>query len=139
VLIFQIHLAATAALFGLIWYVQIIHYPLYRLIGEGEFRAYHFRNTRVTAIVVLPLMLAELCTGAWLWYTAPPGQRLLWTALSGLLLLNWASTLFIQVPIHHFLERGKDATLINRLILSNWIRVGSWTLRTVALITISRQ
>jgi hypothetical protein len=47
-----------------------------------------------------------------------------------LLGLIWASTLFIQMPPHKRLGRGYDAALIDRLVLSNWLRSGLWSVRS---------
>ncbi len=31
------HLVATAAMVGLIWFVQVVHYPLFAAVGSGGF------------------------------------------------------------------------------------------------------
>ncbi|MEM9735245.1 MAG: hypothetical protein AAF908_01395, partial [Pseudomonadota bacterium] len=48
-----------------------------------------------------------------------------------LLGLVWASTFFVQVPLHGKLERGHDATLVRRLVMTNWLRTFLWTARGV--------
>ena len=54
------HFAVSWALFGLIWTVQLVHYPAFRYIQEGQFTAFqHFHMQGIT-LIVLPLMLAEL-------------------------------------------------------------------------------
>ncbi len=135
-MIFTLHLASTAALFGLIWYVQIVHYPLYHRIGAVEFPAYHFQSTRATTWVVLPLMLAELLTAAWLWHRAAPEDKGIWLILVGLIGAAWASTAIYQVPCHLLLEAGKDDKVIRRLVLTNWARVIAWSLRLMLLLAL---
>jgi hypothetical protein len=41
-----VHLAATAAMVGLIWFVQVVHYPLFASVGADEFVAYENAHTR---------------------------------------------------------------------------------------------
>ena len=67
------------------------------------------------ALVVAPLMLVELATAGWLVIFA--GERgILFLVSVAFLLLNWASTGLIQVPLHRRLEReGFDAGVCRRL------------------------
>ncbi len=41
----------------------------------------------------------------------------------------WASTFFVQVPLHEKLGGGFDADVQKRLVSTNWIRTIFWTLR----------
>ena len=135
-MIFLLHLIATSALFGAIWYIQLVHYPLYRFVGEKEFSAYHLRNICMTASVVIPLMVLELFTGFWLWWNAVDAQKT--EFFVGLLLLGvcWGSTLFFQIPYHWNLIRMKDERILKRLIQTNWIRTIVWSLRVCLLLKI---
>ncbi len=40
VILLAVHLAATAAMTGLIWFVQVVHYPLFDLVGRAQFVGY---------------------------------------------------------------------------------------------------
>lgn len=62
----SVHYAATWALIGLIWTIQLVHYPLFAQVGRHTFKAYHHRHTTQITWVVAPLMLMELITAAWL-------------------------------------------------------------------------
>lgn len=68
-LVLATHLAATAAMVGLIWFVQIVHYPLFALVGTAEFPRYEAAHTRSTSFVVGPAMAVEgisaLAIAAW--------------------------------------------------------------------------
>ena len=85
-----LHLATTWFLVGLIWFVQVAHYPLFAQVGRDRFVAYERAYTPRVTRVVLPAMLLEVLLAAWLWWSAPPGLRS-W-ALLGLLALAvvWA-------------------------------------------------
>ncbi len=53
--------ASTLALTGLVWFVQIVHYPLYPSVGAASFPAYQKRHIWLTNLVAGPLMLVEPC------------------------------------------------------------------------------
>lgn len=118
---------ASCALAGLIWFVQVVHYPLLRQVGAGEFAACHAAHTRRTTLVVAPLMLAEALAALVLVVASPVSA----TRLAGLVLvaLLWASTFLLQVPIHHRLARGQHPADLTLLVRTNVIRTLLWTLR----------
>lgn len=122
------NLAASLFMTGLIWFVQIVHYPLFADTGEREFAAYEKRHAALTSRVVGPPMLIEAAAALGLVFIGRPGP-IAWCSL-GLLALIWASTAAIQVPCHTRLESGFDRRVHERLVRSNWIRTIAWTLRS---------
>ncbi len=124
-----LHLSVTAALAGLIWVVQVVHYPLFAAVGPERFTAYEQRHrTRIT-LLVGPLMAVEGLTALAL--VLAPNSRALAMFGLGLLAAIHASTVFLQVPLHEQLSRRYDGRLIARLVRTNWIRTIGWTARTV--------
>jgi hypothetical protein len=127
------HAFATIALAGLIWFVQVVHYPLMARVGSEEFSAYASEHVRRTTLVVAPLMLAELAAASWLalW---PPVPQVIWATTVGFLLLIvvWLSTAVLQVPCHRQLERGLDPLRVRRLVTTNWVRTLAWTARAAS-------
>ena len=125
-----VHAAATWAMVGLIWFVQVVHYPLFASVGETGFARYENAHTRRTSFVVGTFMPLEALTAAWLVFEPPNGVS---TALAvtglGLLVALWVSTAFWQAPIHGRLARGYSATLHRRLVTSNWVRTALWSAR----------
>jgi hypothetical protein len=124
---------ASGAMGGLIWFVQIVHYPLFaRVVGPGE-RAYAAEHQRRTAGVVIPLMLVEGLTAGIVAAAPPPGiPRGLAIAGVVLVLLVWASTALVQMPLHVRLGReGHVPALVAALVRSNWPRTALWTARAV--------
>lgn len=123
----------SAFLCGLIWVVQGVLYPLFGSVGPADFPAYHAAEMSRITWIVAPAMLAEL--GLALTTLALHRQEpLAWggAALVGVL---WASTAFIQVPLHESLvQRGADTAAIQHLIDSNWIRTAGWTARLALLL-----
>ncbi|MEL6186606.1 MAG: hypothetical protein AAFU79_18460, partial [Myxococcota bacterium] len=82
-LVWIVHLGATFAMFGVIWMVQVVQYPLFARVGEESFAAYHAGHTAYITWVVLPLMFVELGTALWLLVSPPPGAPALaiWVGL----------------------------------------------------------
>jgi len=127
-----VHAFATLFMTGVIWFVQVVHYPLFTAITPEAFPQYERRHTFLTTFVVLPPMFIELITAGWLAF-APPveiDQRLTWIGF-GLAVLLWLSTFLIQVPCHRALEKAHDKRVIRRLVQTNWLRTAAWSVRAV--------
>ena len=142
-LIIHAHAFATLAMTGLIWFVQIVHYPLFARAAESGDRVwigYERAHQTRTTVVVMPLMLTELATAAWLALSRPVGVDA-GLLLGGLALLGvvWAATFFVAVPLHHRLSRGFDARAHRALVLTNWIRTAAWTARGVIALAVLEQ
>ena len=112
---------------GVIWFVQVIHYPLFGAVGEADFDQYAAMHVKRTGWVVGPAMLVEL--GATVGVTAHGGMLAMIGA--GLLGLIWAATFGLSVPCHHRLARGFDPGVHHRLVVTNWLRTGLWSVRGV--------
>jgi hypothetical protein len=126
---------ATLFMTGLIWFVQIVHYPLFDRVGES-FTAYHRAHSRWTTWVVGPPMLIEAATCLWT-AVRPPQDVPGWQASLGLGLLVtiWISTATLQVPQHRRLARGFETRAYRRLVATNWLRVVAWSLRALLVVS----
>ena len=129
-LLFLAHCAVTLYMTGVIWFVQVVHYPLFASVGAAEFSAYEQRHTTLTTWVVAPPMLVELATALLLVWFRPQGVSNL-QAWSGLILLTiiWGFTFLVQVPCHEVLSKEFDAAVHRRLVWTNWLRTAAWSLR----------
>ena len=132
-----VHAAATLFMVGVIWFVQVVHYPLFARVGRPDYSAYSIRHTRLTGLVVGPPMLLEAATAIALVVWTPPGisGSLVWT---GLLLVAgiWLSTALLQAPRHTVLGRGFDPAAHRFLVTSNWLRTALWSLRGLVVLCI---
>ena len=131
VLVLAAQAVASAAMCGLIWFVQIVHYPLFARTDATHDPGYAAENQRRTAPVVLPPMLVEAATAAWLvvWPPAAIGRTI---AVAGFLVVAalWLSTLLVQMPLHARLRReGHAPATVAALVRSNWLRTVLWTAR----------
>ena len=129
------NLAATFVMVGIIWFVQIVHYPLFARVGTTGFPAYSAAHSRLTGLVVGPPMLAEAATAVALVLGPPPGVSS-WLAVIGLVLLAviWLSTAVLQAPRHRELGSGLDAASHRFLVASNWIRTVCWSARGLVVL-----
>ncbi len=128
------HILAMAAMTGLIWFVQVVHYPLFSKVGSDGWRSYHNSHTSLTTYVVAPLMLIELATAILLVLGNMENPWLI-ANLTGVGSL-WLSTAFIQVPLHHQLgeispNEAQFLEKATKLVSTNWIRTTVWTARSV--------
>ncbi|MFM9953783.1 MAG: hypothetical protein ACKVVO_06980 [Opitutaceae bacterium] len=129
--LFVIHLACSCALVGLIWTIQVVHYPLLKQVGPEEFVAYHARHMALITWLVGPLMLAELGTAGWLLFL---GERSWFFVVSlAALALAWICTAIFQIPLHQKLASGYDVETIDRLVRTNSWRTLCWTIRGLCL------
>ncbi len=128
-------LLVAAILTGLIWTVQVVHYPSFRYVGADHFIEFQHRHMRNISYLVVPLMLIEVLLAVYLQLNITEKTYGLGVAFAnGLLLLIWVVTFVISSPIHGQLAtQGFNDELINKLINTNWIRTLAWTLRTVIL------
>lgn len=131
-----IQLSTTLFMTGLIWFVQIVHYPMFDGVGEDSFTKYEERHQRLTTYVVMPIMLLELATAIALIPCSPAESRMLpWTALI-LLAIIWLSTWALQVPAHNALAAGFSREPHRKLVMTNWVRTIAWTVRAAILVSI---
>ena len=135
--IFFVHVLATFLITGMMWFIQLIHYPLLSLVGKDPFHVYESAHTRLAIFTVVSLMLLEALTGVLLliWHPQAVSMPQILVGL-GLLAIIWLSTMFLQVPQHHILAKGFDAKAHNFLVQSNWIRTSAYSLRTALLLWI---
>jgi hypothetical protein len=133
-----LNLAATLYLTGLIWTIQVVHYPLMDRVAPERFAEFHRQHGARISVVVIAPMVIELATAALLAIDPPPGVPAAAT-LTGLALaaVIWISTFAIQVPCHNRLGRGFDGATHRRLVLTNWLRTVTWTVRAVLMMAVA--
>ncbi len=127
-----IHAWSTFAMTGLIWFVQIVHYPLMEAYERRWFSEHARRHARLTGYVAIPIMTLELFTGIYLLATLLKVNLV--TLGLMLIVLIWISTFAVQVPLHAKLQSKYDPGTLRQLIFSNWVRTWLWTLRSVFLL-----
>lgn len=122
------HAAATWFMTGLIWVIQVVHYPLFARVGAEGYRDYQLAHQSLISFIVGPAMLIEAVATAAILLTRRDTPAF---AAAALLAIIWASTAFLQVPMHNALANGFDAQAHARLVDTNWIRTLGWTARGI--------
>lgn len=133
-----LQLPFCAAMCGLIWFVQVVHYPLLARVGEEQSVVYQAQHMRRTTYVVLPLMGIEFALAFRAGFQPAfwrSGEAL---ACGFLLAVVWGSTFLVQVPLHARLARAFDAGVHRALVRTNWVRTLAWTVRLVLLVRLAR-
>jgi hypothetical protein len=132
------HLAATLYLTGLIWVIQVVHYPLMDRVPADGFTAFHAEHARRIGVVVIVPMLVELITALALLVIRPPGVPAA-LLVAGVVLVGtvWLSTFALQVPLHRQLSEGFNLAAHRALVHGNWIRTAAWTLRAAVAIAVA--
>ncbi len=135
-------LASVWAMTGVIWVIQLVHYPVFDAIERGvddeRWRQFGNRHRNSISYVVGPFMLAEGLTGIWL-VIAPPGDvgRVLPLVALALMAVAYGTTAFVSVPLHERLTQRFDGEAHVRLVQTNWIRTAAWTTRALVVAVIA--
>lgn len=128
-----LNLFSSFFLCGLIWMIQLVHYPMFHGLSKKNFSSQiQFHKKRIS-VIVIPVMTAELLTSAAL---AGWSEEFKFIHITGLVLVTfiWLLTFILQVPIHNKLSDGFDQTLVRKLVLFNWYRTVLWTLKSILVI-----
>ena len=126
----DLQLASTLMLCGLIWTVQLVHYPAFRFVSRERFEGFHrFHSLRITMVAAV-LMPVEAVTAAIIAWMLP--GTLAFIGL-GLVAVIWASTALLQVPAHAKLAKEFDEGAHAKLVHTNWIRTAAWSARAALL------
>ncbi|MFN7904228.1 MAG: hypothetical protein ACK5P5_03500 [Pseudobdellovibrionaceae bacterium] len=131
-MLFILQLVSCAVMTGLIWVIQILHYPAFALIREERFSEFHAFHSKNITYIVGPVMLIELATASLL-VVKFSEQKFFWVNLFFLLVI-WGCTALLSVPIHNDLALQQDQDLISKLVATNWPRTILWSLRLIALV-----
>jgi len=122
------HLISTLLMVGVIWTVQLVHYPLMSLVGSERFVSYEAAHApRMAAVVIAPWSVQGVSV-AGLLMSVPPGvaPSLVWAAAVAAV-VPVLVTVVASVPAHARLTSGFDVDVHRRLVATNWIRTAGWT------------
>lgn len=133
--LYILNLACAWFMAGLIWTIQLVHYPLFSHADPARFTGFHARHSARITWIAAPVMCIELAAAALLAWRAPLDAPvwLAWTCLA-LAAIIWASTFLLQVPAHGRLREGFHSETHRRLVLTNWIRTAAWSARALLLL-----
>lgn len=126
------NLMATVVMVGVIWFVQVVHYPLLSVVPVEAASATAVEHQRRTGYVVAAPMAVEGVTTLALLSAAPEGVSSWMPWVGGVLLaVALGSTVLLSVPRHARMASAPDARVGRELVLTNWPRTIAWTARGV--------
>ena len=121
---------ATAVMVGVIWFVQVVHYPLLAQFGSTQSVAVAEQHQQRTGYVVGLPMLVEGLSTLWLLARTPDGVAALLPWVNAVLLaVALGSTLFLSVPLHAKMALAHNDETGRKLVVTNWPRTIAWTVR----------
>jgi hypothetical protein len=126
-----LNLVNGSFLLGLVAFVHVVHYPLFRQVDASAWHRYHLQHTRRTSWLVAPAMLIDaLAAGMWALHQNTLSS---WIALA-CVAIAWGITFVGAVPAHNRLAERFDETLHRRLMRFNLARLVAWTARIVLIV-----
>ncbi|OUV02168.1 MAG: hypothetical protein CBC40_06800 [bacterium TMED80] len=132
-LLLKVNLLSTSVMVGVIWIIQLLHYPSFHFINEKNYIEFqHFHMQRISFIVV-PVMLIELASALLIAYFFESSLTII---LLAFVLGIWAITFIFFTNMHQKLTNGYDHSIVDRLVQINWSRTALWSLRLIILLSI---
>lgn len=141
-LVFAVALLSTVAMAGLMWFVQMIHYPLIVRVGQlasklgkASETAAALEHTTRTLPRAIFMLVTELGSGLALLFVRPPAVPV-WLVFVSLLPLIpiWYWTWGTCVPLHLALCERFNQRYGDRLLTVNLWRCVCWSARALCLI-----
>lgn len=128
---------STFFMTGLIWLIQLVHYPAFHKVNPQKFSEFESFHSRTITWIVLPVMSLELVISIYLMLEMS-GTYGWWVGLTNLGTVGflWIYTLLVSARIHGQLASGYNSDLVNKLVRTNWARTTVWSLRSVFWILI---
>lgn len=124
-----LNVVSTCVMVGVIWFVQIVHYPLLAVVPVESAIRVATQHQRTTSFVVGPPMAIEGVTTLYLLVNAPES---VWWWLPWVnaifLAVALGCTVFLSVPRHARMAAHPDAQVGRELVRTNWPRTIAWTL-----------
>ena len=127
-----LHLIATSVMVGVIWIIQLVHYPSFHFIELKQYTTFQrFHMSRIS-YVVIPAMVTELFTLILIIISMDQIDTLV-LASAILLIFIWLITAVFFSGVHQKLTLGYDQTVVDKLVKLNWGRTLLWTLRLLLI------
>lgn len=134
-IIFIAQVLSTFFMTGLIWQVQLNHYPSFSYIDLNQFKEFQTFHMSSISIIVMPMMFIELISALLLLsYQSFSHVSPIYLTNFLLIILVWFVTWKFSVPCHSELLERKSLQAIKRLVKTNWLRTIAWTVRSGLLV-----
>lgn len=124
--IFILRLLFDFGLVILIWLVQLVIYPSFKLYSKENLLKWHKKYTVGISFIVIPLMFGQLVLAI----LQLINEITIYTISSMVLIIFvWTSTFTQFVPMHNKIASGNSNTkVLAQLAKRNWLRTILWTI-----------
>lgn len=121
---FHIFCALSFFSFGTAMMDYFLVYPSRVIVGNEEFVAYHaLLEAAILPVSVAPFFIITIQNVFLFWSRPANVEKGLVVVSLSCLLLDWASSIFVQIPMNLQLNEGKNIALIQEVMDNNWGRV----------------
>ena len=127
-----LHLIATSVMVGVIWVIQLVHYPSFHFVELKQYTTFQRFHMARISYVVIPAMLTELFTLILIVISMDQIDTLV-LASAVLLIFIWLMKAVFFSGVHQKLTLGYDQTVVDKLVKLNWGRTLLWTLRLLLI------
>ncbi len=136
-LVMQIQFFCCFFMTGVIWIIQLIHYPSFKFIDFKQFFTFQNFHTKTITFIVGPIMTLEIFTALYLLILNE--FSFFWITQTFLLIIIWLCTAFLSVPIHNLLAQphisdSERLQIAQVLVKTNWPRTLLWSVRSLLFI-----
>ena len=131
-IVINIHFASTAVMVGVIWVIQLLHYPTFYYIEKNNYSQFQKFHMNRISYIVIPAMVIEMLSGIMLVIINDD-----FIISFSLLVCIWIMTFVFFTNIHQRLLSKYENTAVEKLVNLNWIRTVFWTVRLVILFIIN--
>jgi hypothetical protein len=120
--------SSSLVMTGVIWFVQIVHYPLLAIVPVDNARVVAGEHQSRTAWVVGAPMAIEGVTTLWLMFDRPVQVSWLLAWTGGVCVaVALLCTVALSVPRHARMAETPDESVGRELVVTNWPRTIAWT------------
>lgn len=126
------------------WYIQVVHFPMFRFVGNDRFEQYYKELKMKNTLLFFPLFSLEIFTSVTLLlsftmvsdFTASVQNQFFLVGFSLILLfvLHLVNFQIIR-PLLASLHTDTDGKKHQRLVRMQWIRTLGWTIRLIILLS----
>ena len=127
-----LHLIATSVMVGVIWVIQLVHYPSFHFVELKQYTTFQRFHMARISYVVIPAMLTELFTLILIVFSMDQIDTLV-LASAILLIFIWLMTAVFFSGVHQKLTLGYEQPVVDKLVKLNWGRTLLWTTRLLLI------
>lgn len=129
-----IQLISSGAILGVLWYLQLVHYPLLKKVKDN-FTAYETLSVRKILFFMTPWIILDVLVNVILALNLSSGfAGIIMGIILALSIFTWLMTFFFQIDIQQELLSGFSLKSLKSVIRSSLIRTIIWSFKVALLV-----